>query len=114
MLHALLGSLPESVKVGIFIASGKEAAAINRIQVSFLTNWLPWRDSFSSPLQFAPTVLNYYGLPPDRYMQRLSVDAAPVSVQTSIDYGEPERLRISDTQLDTHYYQLLKSLGYVQ
>lgn len=113
-IQTLLASLDPHAPVGIVLASGKALGRDRK--VLFLCN-PSWRmnvtSALDSQLRLAPTILNYFGLPAD-YMMYKSTDAPSPKPLVTVDYGEPYRGETGNDQLDTRYYQELKSLGYIQ
>ncbi|MDJ0839987.1 MAG: hypothetical protein QNK37_25960 [Acidobacteriota bacterium] len=111
----LLESLPEQTKIGIFIASGKDAPMGRPIRLEIISNWFPeFAEPFNSHLEIAPTILNHYGLPRDRLMPEARTKQQTLQAARTADYGEPQATRYVDSQSDSRYYQELKSLGYIR
>jgi hypothetical protein len=67
----------------------------------------------ASHLELAPTILADYGLPRDRLMLKAPRQTSTAELG-SVDYGEPNPDRRGDPIADTHYYEELKSLGYIR
>lgn len=114
-IERLLQRLPQDTRIGIVLASGKTTDTNRRIDVRILTNWLNATASpFEDPLQVAPTLLNYFGLPSDRFMLEPATTDQPLNRHVRLDYGEPLRTFTPEKLTDDAYYEELKSLGYVQ
>jgi len=115
MLDQLLGALPQDANVAVALASGKGGAAAGRIRVALVSSWLAdIAEPLQNPVELAPTVLNYYGLPADRLMAASRFRDASVSLAQKVDYGEPIKRFDPSNSSDSDYYEELRSLGYVQ
>ena len=113
-IEALFSGLPADARVGILIASGKNDDGMP-IDAVLISNWLDEvAHPLTSHLQFAPTVLHLLGLPPDRMMAESRYKLPLDFPEQRVDYGEPERNQTPNSKTDQHYYEELKSLGYVQ
>lgn len=113
-LSRLLEVFGEDVAIGIVIASGKDSK--DGVKAQLLTN-PAWRNriapSFTSYLQVAPTILNYFGIPADKMMYEPSPTAHSPNLNR-VDYGEPEHILEATDHRDTRYYQDLRALGYIR
>lgn len=99
----------------MLLSSGKPLEQKQEVRLHLISNWLPEiAQPLESHLELAATLLADYRIPADRLMMaaryKLSLDIS----NERLDYGEPDKQRKPQPKADRHYYEELKSLGYVK